>query len=166
MENVSFKQRFDKRAKYVTFSVLLICIGIAVWLYLRSSASFISAWFILLSISMVLLFWIGMPRKTILTEYGLRISCTLRLITIDYVDQIAIEHISSRSFPLFSTLGFMGYVGFYYFRGEKMFAYVITKNMNNLVCIRYGNRKIVIGVPDVNDFLKTAQSYGYKIIQK
>jgi len=166
MESVSFKQKFSKRAKYVTVSAFVLCVAIFAWLFFRSTASFLSAWFLLLSVSLILLFWIGMPKKTILTDYGIRLSCTLKLVTIDNVDQISIEPVTAGAIPVFATMGFLGYVGFYYFRRDKLFSMVMARSMSNLVLIRYDdNRKIVVGVTDVEQFLETAESFGYKILR-
>lgn len=167
MENVSFVQKFDRRAKFVTISATIICLALFSWLYFRSTASYISAWFALLSVSLYLLVWIGMPKKTVLTDYGIRVCCTLKLVTIDNIKGISLEHITSTPFPVFSTSGFMGYAGLYYFKREKMMVQVLARNLENLVLVRYDSgKKIVIGVSDVGEFLKTAETFGYKIVSK
>lgn len=164
MENVIFKQKFGKKAKYVTYTLLFLCVAISVLLYFKSTASFLSAWFILLSVSLILLVWIGMPRSTIMTEYGIRLSCTLKLVTIDNIEQISIQRVRPVAIPILATMGFMGYTGYYYFKRDKFICQVMARNMDNLVLIRYASgKKIVVGVPDVDTFIETAEKFGCKI---
>lgn len=162
MKGLVIKQNWDRRAKYFTALVLFLFVATDIWLVFRSTGSFLPAWFLLQSLSLLFLVLIGMPRRIIIDEDRILAVNTLRLVGLDKTNIESISVAGKFAIPVFSTLGLFGYNGIYYFRNEKCIAEVFAKSWSNLLIIKcLSGKKYVIGVEDYEKTLKQLTEYGY-----
>lgn len=146
---VIFRYYRDKFSKHVTFYISIIIISLFVYLFLTSSGTYISAWFISIATAIFLLYLLSFPRYIRVTNKNLAISCVLEITVIPLGNIKRIHAINryrlKRLFPLLGSYGFGGYFGQYFDLIHLRFLHLYLTKKENLIFIQdiYDNRYIV-----------------------
>ncbi|MBE9488482.1 MAG: hypothetical protein IMY73_04790 [Bacteroidetes bacterium] len=135
---IHFEQsRFVRR-----FSMILIFIIMAITLFLLfiSSGTFLAGWFSVISTIFLLLAFISAPRHFDIYEDKFVIQCIVESTAIKFDQIVSIEKMDKlklRNFlPIYSSLGFMGYFGYFLRIKDFTLARIYTTNLSNCLSIR------------------------------
>lgn len=116
---VRIPYKFSKHVKRITIICTILIVGAIAALFFFSHSSFyIPTWFFLITICLVALYILSIPRFIDITDNKINIHCILELTTIKIVNITNIRKMDKqyirRSFPLLGSFGFGGYFGYYF----------------------------------------------------
>lgn len=111
--------KFSKHVRRITILCTVLIVGAIAALFILSDNSlYIPTWFFLITICLVTLYMLSIPRFIEITDNKINIHCTLELTTIKIVNITNIRKMDKqyirRSFPLLGSFGFGGYFGYYF----------------------------------------------------
>ncbi len=127
----------DKKTYYRTVAHIVLSIVAAVLLYKLYEGGYLSAWFLSLMVAIMALMTLSIPRRIIVDERDLIISCMLEVKSIQRKDIVSVRKIANSEcksiIPLLASWGFFGYFGLYFdiksFERVKFYA----TEWNNLI---------------------------------
>lgn len=113
-----YKYKFDKRSKYISWSIIAaVLVGGGV-LFGLTIGSFISAWYVSVIVAAVALCCLSIPRYVEIKDGALYIQCTveIRQILLKEIHTVrdAGAYSVKKYFPVLADHGFWGYVGYYF----------------------------------------------------
>lgn len=118
----------DKMAKWVTISILFLILCCFTYFYLRSTGSYLPAWFTILIFALLTLLALSIPRYVTISGTSMEIHCIMELTAIPIKNIKNIRPISKKRMqwclpvPLLGIWGVFGYYGYYFdFKSMKLF---------------------------------------------
>lgn len=144
------------KSKYVdiyTNSILVLILIVTIALLLLSSGNFLSAWFAVTSCIILLLIFISAPKHFVIYQDKIVVQCIVEsvVVRLDNIESIRVlKNIKITDYiPLYSSLGFLGFVGFYLdYKNGWHLVHVLCTNMDECVEIMTKNKKkYLISVP-------------------
>jgi len=112
-----YEYRPDRKTVYRTAMHLVVFAALAVVLLYVYDGGYILAWFISIMVAVIGLMILSIPRKIVLNDEGLEIRCISDFTEIPYTDivsaKIATEKEMRYFLPLFASVGFFGYYGYF-----------------------------------------------------
>lgn len=156
--STQFKYVKSKFCRYVTFFVMIAIIGLFVYLLLSSSGTYLSAWYLSIALSILLLYVISFPRYIRLTSKVMEIHGLLEITPILYTDIKRIYKIKRYRlkgiYPLVGSYGFGGFFGYYFDVKQLKIVYMHATKLSNLIAIDdIYNDKYIISCEDPDLFI-------------
>lgn len=157
--DMKFKLRYDTLSRSMTAIFLTIIVAIVVYVYYNSGGSYLPAWITTLTVSIVLLSILSIPRLLILTPFSVEIHCLLEVTRISYDDIRSVKALDNKQmrwcFPFFGIFGIFGYYGYYidlkHFRTFKIYA----RRWSNFVMIEDNfDHTYVVSLDDRDTFIE------------
>ena len=112
-----YKYTIDNKTKYRTVVHFLIFAGVATGLFVLFEGGYILAWFISIIVAVLALMALSIPRKVVVGEDGIDISCISDYTYIAYNEIASVCTVESSemkfTIPIFAAAGFFGYYGCY-----------------------------------------------------
>lgn len=156
-----YKLRFIKSrySVYVTVIVSLIVVAFYFLFIAGSSGSYLVAWYLSLSLAVLALLIMSMPRFIKITNESIEIHCVVDLTLIPFTEIESIEKVSFRSsfrfFPLIASLGFLGFFGYYLDLKHFRLVRVYATSMRRLVMIATKRpRHYLVSVENPDEFIE------------
>ncbi len=119
--------------------MLIAIVGAVVALYLLYDGGYISAWFLSVTVAVVALCVLSIPRHIRVDESSIEIHCVLEMTEIELIDVATVEHIERQSIkwllPVVSSFGLFGYYGYYFNFRTLDWVHVYATEWANLVMI-------------------------------
>ncbi len=130
LDKLVFRFRTDRNT--YLWSVVSICalLLVAYVLYGLYSWNYISGWFSIFAVVILLFLALSIPRRLVVDNDHLVIYCLLEIVEIPLEEIVSVRKVSARElrwiFPLFAGCGFFGYYGrfFDFKRFESIRAYI------------------------------------------
>ncbi len=148
-DNNKFKYRLDKRTRNITLivlgSVMLICGGL--WLF--SIGDYLPAWFFSISLAIIGLSVLSIPRSVRIARDAIEIRCVIEITHIPYEHLKSVRRIGRTELkpfiPVFASMGFFGYFGYYLLPRNWEIIKVYATSWHGLVIIEdiYEQRYLV-----------------------
>lgn len=169
--SISFKYVKSKFCRYVTFFAMLAVIGLFVFLFLSSSGTYLSAWYLSIALAILLLYLISFPTYIKLGADMMEIHGMLEITPIHYADikrAYKIKRYRLKSvYPLVGSYGFGGFFGYYFDFKQFRIVYMYATRLSNLIAIDdIYNDKYIISCEDPDLFiaeLKRAKEASVKL---
>lgn len=138
MEQI-FRYTFGRRIRWVSIGVLILIVAAVVALYLLYDGGYISAWFLSVTVAVVALCVLSIPRYIRVDESSIEIHCVLEMTEIELIDVATVERIERQSIkwllPVVSSFGLFGYYGYYFNFRTLDWVHVYATEWANLVMI-------------------------------
>ena len=113
-----FPYRLSRFCRWTTLAISLLFAAVFIYLLRSSSGTYLSAWFLSLTIAVAALFVISFPRNIVVTDTDLVIYGILEATYISLGDIKRIHTVSRRRIrtviPAIGSYGFGGYYGYYF----------------------------------------------------
>lgn len=154
------KVKTDRRVKIITTLLVIAFVALGTWVYMRSSGTFLPAWFTIVGAALLLLVVISIPKGVVITKEMIEIHCILELTCINFKEIKNVKILQKRDLnpcvPMAGVFGFFGYFGYYFsFKRNHMFK-IYAKAWKNLVLIETNSKKMfVIAVDSPEEFVKS-----------
>lgn len=112
-----YEYRPDRKTVYRTAMHLVVFAVLTVVLLHVYDGGYILAWFISIMVAVIGLMILSIPRKIVLNDEGLEIRCISDFTEIPYTDIVSAKIASEKEMrcflPLFASIGFFGYYGYF-----------------------------------------------------
>lgn len=157
----SFRQRYDRRTRWVTAVVICVSIGALVYLAFTSSGTYLPGWFALTVVAVLALAALSIPRYVLLTSRSMELHCLVRIevVAMREIKRVRVLLADDMRWavpvPLFGVFGVFGYYGYYVdLRRRKLFK-LYARGWNNFVMIEDVYEEVmVLGVADADAFVR------------
>ncbi|MBR2932144.1 MAG: hypothetical protein IKC30_05365 [Rikenellaceae bacterium] len=138
MEQI-FRYTFGRRIRWVSIGVLILIVAAVFALYLLYDGGYISAWFLSITVAVVALCVLSIPRHIRLSDSSIEIHCILEMTEIELIDVASVEPIERRQIkwlvPVAASFGLFGYYGYYLNLRTLDWVRVYASQWANLVMI-------------------------------
>lgn len=138
MEQI-FKYRFRRRIRWVSIGVLVLVVAAVFALYLLYDGGYISAWFLSITVAVIALCVLSIPRHIRVDERSIEIHCILEMTEIELIDVLSVEPIERRQIkwliPTLASYGWFGFYGYYFNLRTLDWVHVYASEWANLVMI-------------------------------
>ena len=135
-----FPYRMSRFCQWTTLGVSLLFAAVFFYLLRSSSGTYLSAWFLSLTIAVALLFIISFPRNIVLTSTDLIVYGILEATYINLADIKRIHTVSHRRLrrliPVIGSYGFGGYFGYYFDIRNLRVIRLFASRLTGLVMVR------------------------------
>ena len=116
MEQI-FKYTFGRRIRWASIGVLALIVAVVFALYLLYDGGYISMWFLSVTVAIVALCVLSIPRHIRIDEASIEIHCILEMTEIELIDVASVERIERQQIkwlvPTLASYGLFGYYGYY-----------------------------------------------------
>lgn len=116
MEQI-FKYTFGRRIRWASIGVLALIVAVVFALYLLYDGGYISMWFLSVTVAVVALCVLSIPRHIRIDEASIEIHCILEMTEIELIDVASVERIERQQIkwlvPTLASYGLFGYYGYY-----------------------------------------------------
>lgn len=116
MEQI-FKYTFGRRIRWASIEVLALIVAVVFALYLLYDGGYISMWFLSVTVAIVALCVLSIPRHIRIDEASIEIHCILEMTEIELIDVASVERIERQQIkwlvPTLASYGLFGYYGYY-----------------------------------------------------
>lgn len=138
MEQI-FKYTFGRRIRWVSIGVLALIVAVVFALYLLYDGGYISAWFLSITVAVIALCVLSIPRQIRIDEATIEIHCILELTEIELIDVASAERVERQQIkwllPLVASFGLFGHYGIYFDFRTLDWVHVYATQWDNLVMI-------------------------------
>ncbi len=138
MEQI-FKYTFGRRIRWVSIGVLVLIVAVVFALYLLYDGGYISAWFLSITVAVIALCVLSIPRQIRIDEATIEIHCILELTEIELIDVASVERVERQQIkwllPLVASFGLFGHYGIYFDFRTLDWVHVYATQWDNLVMI-------------------------------
>lgn len=149
MTDNKFTYRLDKRTRNITWITLGSVIVVFGVLWFFSFGDYFPAWFFSITLAVIALIVLSIPRSIRITDQAVEIRCVVEITHIPYEHVRSVRRIGRTELkhliPVFGSMGFFGYFGYYlYFRNWEIIK-VYATSWHGLVMIEdiYEQRYLV-----------------------
>lgn len=154
-----FKNRFDRRSKWITIVAALSVVALGVWIYLRSESSFFPAWVTVLFAAIVLLLAMSIPRFVEITHSAIEVHCLIEITHIPVEEIKSVKLLEQQHMrwciPIAGVFGIFGYYGYYLNLREWDMFKLYAKGWKNFVAIEnIYEQTVVVSVSDPIAFIE------------
>ncbi|MFI3315622.1 MAG: PH domain-containing protein [Rikenellaceae bacterium] len=144
--------------KFVTTIIMLIVVGLFIYFLLSSSGSYISAWYLSLAVSILLIFIISFPLNIKLDNREVEIHGVLEVTTIPLANIKRVYRLESYRMmwiiPLCGSYGFGGFFGYYFdIKNLRLVSLCATKLSNMFVIEDIFNEKYILSAPNATNLI-------------
>lgn len=149
MKENNFKYRLGKRTRNITLITIAAIILIYAGLSFSPLGEYLPAWFFSISLAVIGLAILSIPRNIRVTPEALEIRCVIEITHIPYDHIKNVRRIGraelQRVYPVFASMGFFGYFGYYLDVRNWEIIKVYTSSWHGLVMIEdiYEQRYLV-----------------------
>lgn len=116
MEQI-FKYTFGRRIRWASIGVLALIVAAVFALYLLYDGGYISMWFLSVTVAIVALCVLSIPRHIRIDEASIEIHCILEMTEIELIDVASVERVERQQIkwlvPTLASHGLFGYYGYY-----------------------------------------------------
>ncbi len=116
MEQI-FKYTFGRRIRWASIGVLALIVAVVFALYLLYDGGYISMWFLSVTVAVVALCVLSIPRHIRIDEASIEIHCILEMTEIELIDVASVERVERQQIkwlvPTLASYGLFGYYGYY-----------------------------------------------------
>lgn len=116
MEQI-FKYTFGRRIRWASIGVLALIVAVVFALYLLYDGGYISMWFLSVTVAVVALCVLSIPRHIRIDEASIEIHCILEMTDIELIDVASVERVERQQIkwlvPTLASYGLFGYYGYY-----------------------------------------------------
>ncbi len=116
MEQI-FKYTFGRRIRWASIGVLALIVTVVFALYLLYDGGYISMWFLSVTVAVVALCVLSIPRHIRIDEASIEIHCILEMTEIELIDVASVERVERQQIkwlvPTLASYGLFGYYGYY-----------------------------------------------------
>ncbi len=137
MSSTIYKFHTDRYTVVITMIWFAVLAAIALYTAHTYEGGYVSAWFISIGVGIISLVIISIPRRVIVDQKNLTISCTLEVVEIPISDIASIRKVDRKEcrwlFPLLSSWGFFGYFGDFFNLSTFERISLYTTERHNLV---------------------------------
>ena len=116
MEQI-FKYTFGRRIRWASIGVLTLIVAVVCALYLLYDGVYISMWFLSVTVAVVALCVLSIPRHIRIDEASIEIHCILEMTEIELIDVASVERVERQQIkwlvPTLASFGLFGYYGYY-----------------------------------------------------
>lgn len=134
-----FKYSFGKRIRWISTALLIVIIGAVFALYLLYDGGYISAWFLSVTVAVIALCVLSIPRHIRIDDASIEIHCILEMTEIELIDVASVERVERRRVkwlvPVVASFGLFGYYGFYLNLRSLDWVRVYASQWDNLVLV-------------------------------
>ena len=138
MEQI-FKYSFGGRIRWISTMLLVLIVAMVFALYLLYDGGYISAWFLSITVAIVALCVLSIPRYIRIDDARIEIHCILEMTEIELIDIVSIERVERRemrwTLPIMASFGLFGYYGYYLNLRTLDWVRVYASQWSNLVMI-------------------------------
>lgn len=138
MEQI-FRYTFGRRILWWSIVKLVAVVGAVVALYLLYDGGYISAWFLSVTVAVVALCVLSIPRQIRIDDATIEIHCILEMTEIELIDVASVERVDRQQIkwlvPVFASYGLFGYYGYYFDLRALDWVHVYATEWSNLVMI-------------------------------
>lgn len=138
MEQI-FKYTFGRRTRWVSIGVLALIVAVVCALYLLYDGGYISAWFLSITVAVIALCVLSIPRQIRINEATIEIHCVLEMTEIELIDVASVERVERQQIkwllPIVASFGLFGYYGIYFDFRVLDWVHVYASHWDNLVMI-------------------------------
>ncbi len=144
-----FRYRLDKRTRNITLITLGVVILVCGGLWFFSIGDYLPAWFFSISLAVIGLSVLSIPRSIRIAEDAVEIRCVIEITHIPYEHLKSVRRIGRTELkpfiPVFASMGFFGYFGYYFFPRNWEIIKVYATSWHGLVIIEdiYEQRYLV-----------------------
>jgi len=135
-----FPYRMSRFCRWTTLAVSIVFAAVFIYLLRSSSGTYLSAWFLSLTIAVAALFVISFPRNIVVTDTDLTIYGILEATYINLDDIKRIHAVSRRRLrmvvPAIGSYGFGGYYGYYFYLRNLRVIRVFATRLDGLVMVQ------------------------------
>ncbi len=138
MEQI-FKYTFGRRIRWASIGVLVLIVVAVLALYQLYDGGYISAWFLSLTVAIVALCVLSIPRQIRVDDASVEIHCILEMTEIELIDVVSVEHVERQHIkwlvPTLASYGLFGYYGYYFNLRTLDWVHVYATKWSDLVMI-------------------------------
>ncbi len=138
MEQI-FRYSFGRRIRWVSVGLLILIVAAVFALYMLYDGGYISAWFLSITVAVVALCVLSIPRHIRVDEASVEIHCILEMTEIELIDVASVEPIERQQIkwlvPTIASYGLFGHYGFYFDLRTLDWVRVYATKWSNLVMI-------------------------------
>lgn len=138
MEQI-FKYTFGRRIRWASIGVLVLIVVAVLALYQLYDGGYISAWFLSLTVAIVALCVLSIPRQIRVDDATVEIHCILEMTEIELIDVVSVEHVERQQIkwlvPTLASYGLFGYYGYYFNLRTLDWVHVYATKWSDLVMI-------------------------------
>lgn len=138
MEQI-FKYSFGRRIRWISTLLLALIVAMVFALYLLYDGGYISAWFLSITVAIIALCVLSIPRHIRIDDARVEIHCILEMTEIELIDIVSVERVERRemrwALPIMASHGLFGYFGYYLNLRTLDWVRVYASQWNNLVMI-------------------------------
>lgn len=135
-----FPYRLSRFCRWTTLAVSVLFAAAFIYLLRSSSGTYLSAWFLSLTIAVAALFVISFPRNIVVTDTDLVIYGILEATYISLGDIKRIHTVSRRRIrtviPVIGSYGFGGYYGYYFDLHKLRMIRLFATRLSGLVMVQ------------------------------
>lgn len=138
MEQI-FRYTFGKRIRWISIAMLVVIVGVVFALYMLYDGGYISAWFMSVTVAIIALCVLSVPRYIRVDDRSVEIHCILEMTEIELIDVEVVERIERRQVkwlvPVVASFGLFGHYGIYFDFSTLDWVRVYASQWDNLVMI-------------------------------
>ena len=138
MEQI-FRYTFGCRTRWVSIGVLALIVAVVCALYLLYDGGYISAWFLSVTVAIIALCVLSIPRQIRINEATIEIHCVLEMTEIELIDVASVVRVERQQIkwllPMVASFGLFGYYGIYFDFRTLDWVHVYASQWDNLVMI-------------------------------
>lgn len=138
MEQI-FKYSFKRRIRWISIGVLILIVAAVFALYMLHDGGYISAWFLSVTVAVIALCVLSIPRHIRVDDASVEIHCILEMTEIELIDVASVERIERCEIkwliPTLASFGWFGFYGFYFNLRTLDWVHVYASEWSNLVMI-------------------------------
>lgn len=138
MEQI-FRYTFGRRTRWVSIGVLALIVAAVCALYLLYDGGYISAWFLSVTVAIIALCVLSIPRQIRINEATIEIHCVLEMTEIELIDVASVVRVERQQIkwllPMVASFGLFGYYGIYFDFRTLDWVHVYASQWDNLVMI-------------------------------
>lgn len=112
-----YRYNSDRRTVTTTIVYFVVMLAVSLLIWAMYVGGYFSAWFISLSLALVALMAISIPRKIVVDSQVVTIECVLEVVEIATSEIVSVRQIKAEEcrwiIPIFGSRGFFGYYGYY-----------------------------------------------------
>lgn len=108
-----FKYRTDRKTIYVSLALMTLMVALGIALMLSYRGGFISTWYLTLTVALVALAALSIPRNIVINSNTVEVRCLCNLIEIERAEIVSVRRISRKELHVVPVLGIWGLFGYY-----------------------------------------------------
>lgn len=138
MEQI-FKYTFGRRIRWVSIAMLTLIVVAVFALYWLYDGGYISAWFLSVTVAIIALCVLSIPRQIRIDDASVEIHCILEMTEIELIDVVSVERVERQQIkwlvPTLASYGLFGYYGYYLNLRTLDWVHVYATKWTDLVMI-------------------------------